>query len=83
LFFSTEAHALAFHIGRPLAVLIEWKDLEARVAESGPRFVVMSEKSAAEAKHALPGVRFEEVLHNTELSGGRHERPLVLMRVTH
>jgi hypothetical protein len=42
----------------------------------------MPEESAAEAEQALPRVRFEEVLHNTEFSGGRHERPLVLVRVT-
>ena len=41
VFFRTEAHALAFHVGRPLAVLVEWKDLEERVAESGARYVVM------------------------------------------
>jgi 4-amino-4-deoxy-L-arabinose transferase-like glycosyltransferase len=83
LFFRTEAHALAFHVGRPLAVLVEWKDLEARVAEAGSRYAIMPEESAAEAEQALPAVCFEEVLHNTELSGGRHERPLVLVRVTH
>jgi 4-amino-4-deoxy-L-arabinose transferase-like glycosyltransferase len=83
LFFRTEAHALAFHVGRPLAVLVEWKDLEARVAESGSRFVVMPEESAVEAAPSLPGVRVEEVLRNTDLSGGRHERPLVLMRISH
>ena len=35
LFFRTEAHALAFHVGRPLAVLVEWKELETRVAANG------------------------------------------------
>ncbi len=83
LFFRTEAHALAFHVGRPLAVLVEWKDLETRVAETGPQYVVMPDESANEAASSLPGVRFEELLHNTTLSGGRHERPLVLVRVTH
>ena len=37
LFFRTEAHALAFHVGRPMAVLIEWKDLETSVSGSGSR----------------------------------------------
>ncbi len=81
VFFRTEAHALAFHVGRPLAVLVEWKELEESVAESGERFVVMPEEEAVDGPQSLPGVRFDEVLRNTDLSGGRHERPLVLMRL--
>ena len=82
LFFRTEAHPLAFHVGRPLAVLVEWKDLEARASARDRAYVVMPERTAAEAVRSLPDVHFEELLHNTELSGGRHERPLVLVRVT-
>jgi hypothetical protein len=82
VFFCTEAHPLAFHVGRPLAVLVEWKELQARVAESGVRYVVMPEESAVEAPQWLPNVHFDEVLRNTDLSGGRHERPLVLLRAT-
>ncbi len=82
IFFQTEAHALAFHVGRPLAILLEWKDLEERVAESGERYVVMPDEKAAEARQALPGICFDEVLRNTDLSGGRHERPLILLKAT-
>ena len=82
VFFRTEAHALAFHVGRPLAVLVEWKDLQERIAESGEHYVVMPEESAAQASQVLPGVRFQEVLRNTDLSGGRHERPLLLLKAT-
>jgi hypothetical protein len=80
LFFRTEAHALAFHVGRPLAVLVEWKELGERLAESDERYVVMPPDAAEEAAGMLPRVRLEEVLRNTDLSGGRHERPLVLLR---
>ncbi len=82
LFFRTEAHALAFHVGRPLAVLVEWRELADRLAGSGARYVVMPPAVADEAPQNLPGVRFENVLRNTDLSGGEHERPLVLMRAT-
>jgi 4-amino-4-deoxy-L-arabinose transferase-like glycosyltransferase len=82
VFFRTEAHALAFHVGRPLAVLVEWKELEERIAQTGVRYVVMPEESAAQAPQSLPRIRFEEVLRNTDLSGGRHERPLVFMQAT-
>ena len=82
LFFRTEAHALAFHVGRPLAVLVEWKELEDRVTASGASYVVMPPAVAEEAPRELPGIRFENVLRNTDLSGGDHERPLALLRVT-
>jgi hypothetical protein len=80
LFFRTEAHPLAFHVGRPLAVLVEWEDLGARLARPGVHYVVMPPACAEEWPRFLQGVRLEEVLRNTDLSGGRHERPLVLLR---
>jgi 4-amino-4-deoxy-L-arabinose transferase-like glycosyltransferase len=79
-FFRTEAHALAFHLGRPLAVLVQWEELRARLSRPGTHHVVLPPDCAAEAPAALPGVRLEELLRNTDLSGGTHERPLVLLR---
>jgi 4-amino-4-deoxy-L-arabinose transferase-like glycosyltransferase len=80
VFFRTEAHALAFHVGRPLAVLVEWEELRARLLRPGTHYVVMPPGSAGERAGSLAGVRLEEVLRNTDLSGGEHERPLVLLR---
>jgi 4-amino-4-deoxy-L-arabinose transferase-like glycosyltransferase len=79
-FFRTEAHALALHLGRPLAVLVQWEQLRGRLLRPGTHHVVLPPDCAAEAAGALPGVRLEEVLRNTDLSGGAHERPLVLLR---
>jgi 4-amino-4-deoxy-L-arabinose transferase-like glycosyltransferase len=79
-FFHTEAHALAFRVGRPLAVLVEWPDVEARVARPGTHYLVMSPDRAERCRQLLRGVRVEEVCRNTTLAGGRHERPLVLLR---
>jgi 4-amino-4-deoxy-L-arabinose transferase-like glycosyltransferase len=80
LFFRTEAHALAFHLGRPLAVLVQWEELRGRLLRPGTHHVVLPPDCAAQAAASLPGVRLEEVLRNTDLSGGEHERPLVLLR---
>jgi hypothetical protein len=81
LFFRTEAHAVAFRVGRPLAVLVEWDELRARLAGPGVRYVVAPPAVAEEARRELPGVRFEEVLSNTDLTpDGRHEHPLTLLR---
>jgi 4-amino-4-deoxy-L-arabinose transferase-like glycosyltransferase len=79
-FFRTEAHALALHLGRPLAVLVQWEELRRRLLRPGTHYVVLPPDCAAAAAAALPGVRLEEVLRNTDLSGGAHERPLVLLR---
>jgi hypothetical protein len=81
VFFRTEAHALAFHVGRPLAVLVEWQDLRGRLARSGACYVVMPPAARVEAARELPDVGLEPVTSNTELAGGVHERPLVFLRV--
>jgi hypothetical protein len=62
LFFRTEAHAAAFHVGRPLAVFVEWRELDAWAARPEPVYVVMPARVAAEwPRHVGPG-RLEEVL---------------------
>jgi hypothetical protein len=80
VFFRTEAHALAFHVGRPLMVLVEWETLQSRISAGEVAYVVMPLTSADDLPSRLTRVRLNEVLKNTDLSGGRHERPLVLLR---
>lgn len=79
LFFRTESHTLAFHVGRPLHVLVQWQDLE-RWTSQGPGHVVMPRKVADEMAAFPWADRLEEVLDNVALAGGRHEKPLVLFR---
>jgi 4-amino-4-deoxy-L-arabinose transferase-like glycosyltransferase len=80
LLFWTEDHALAFHLGRPLNILIEWEDLDAWAARPESTFVIMPPRVAAEAPKFLRSGRLEPVLSNSELAGGQHEKPLVLLR---
>jgi 4-amino-4-deoxy-L-arabinose transferase-like glycosyltransferase len=80
VFFQTEAHALAFHVGRPLAIIVEWQELQSRIAAGQVDLIVMPPERVAECPARLSGVRLCELLKNTDLSGGQHERPLVLMR---
>jgi 4-amino-4-deoxy-L-arabinose transferase-like glycosyltransferase len=80
VFFRTEAHALAFRVGRPLAVVVEWGVLQKQLAQPGRHFVVLPPAVAVNAVRRLPGFRFEELGRTTTLAGGRHERPLVLVR---
>jgi 4-amino-4-deoxy-L-arabinose transferase-like glycosyltransferase len=79
VFFRTEAHALAFHLRRPLAVLVQWEELDARLGRAGCHYLVMPPSCAVEAAQRLPRVRLKEVGRNTA-PGGSHERPLVLLR---
>jgi 4-amino-4-deoxy-L-arabinose transferase-like glycosyltransferase len=81
VFFRTERHALAFRVGRPLTVLVEWPILEKRLSGPGSHFVVLPPIVATQAARRLPGFRFEELGSTTTLAGGRHECPLVLVNV--
>jgi 4-amino-4-deoxy-L-arabinose transferase-like glycosyltransferase len=80
VFFRTEAHALAFRVGRPLAVLVEWPDLQTRLMRPGPHYVVTQPETASECRLHLPGFSWEKVSGTVELAGGAHERPLLLLR---
>jgi 4-amino-4-deoxy-L-arabinose transferase-like glycosyltransferase len=80
IFFRTEAHALAFHLGRPLAIVVQWGELKARLLRPGTHYVVTPPQYAVECSRCLPGVRVEDVGRNTDSLAGGHERPLVLLR---
>jgi 4-amino-4-deoxy-L-arabinose transferase-like glycosyltransferase len=80
LFFRVEAHALAFHLGRPLNTFLEWENLDVWAGRPGVHYIVMSPESAAEWPEHVHAGTLEEVCRNTDWSGGRHEKPLVLMR---
>lgn len=79
-FFRVEAHALAFHVGRPLYTVMEWENLDAWAAKPETLYVIMDAAVAAEWPAHMHGGRLEEVVRNTDLSGGEHDRPLVLLR---
>jgi 4-amino-4-deoxy-L-arabinose transferase-like glycosyltransferase len=80
LFFRAEAHALAFHVGRPIDTLLEWENLDVWAGRPEVYFVVMPPEYAEEWPQHLKAGGLKEVLRNTALAGGQHERPLVLLR---
>ncbi len=65
LFFRTEAHAAAFHVGRPLALFVEWDRLDAWAAGPEPAYVVMPARVAAEWTKLGHSARLEEVLRES------------------
>lgn len=80
-FFRAEAHALSFRVGRPLVRFVQWDELRQWLRRPGAQYVVVPPDVASEAPQQLPGARLVEVCRTTTLAGGRHERPLVLLRV--
>jgi 4-amino-4-deoxy-L-arabinose transferase-like glycosyltransferase len=80
LFFRTEAHTLAFHVGQPIDTLREWENLDVWVGRPEIYHVVMPLEYAKEWPHYLQSGRLEEVLRSTILAGASHNDPLVLLR---
>jgi hypothetical protein len=69
LFFRTEAHAAAFHVGRPLALSVEWDRLDAWAARPEPGYVVMPARVAVECPRFVRSAHLEEVLREPEPAG--------------
>src|SRR5262249_31933543 len=79
--FRTEAHPLAFHLGRPVRTLLYWEELDRLSPQEEPRFVVMPADVARSWPHFLRRVRLEEVAANSDGLQRGHEKPLVLFRI--
>jgi hypothetical protein len=80
LFFRTEAHALAFEVGRPIDTLLEWENLDVWAARPQKYHVVMPATYASVWRQHLKKGQLEEVLQSSVLAGAYHDDPLVLMR---
>ena len=80
IFFRLEAHALAFHVGRPLYTVMEWENLDAWAGKPQTLYVVMTPEIAADWPAHMSAGRLEEVLRNSDLNARDHERPLILFR---
>jgi hypothetical protein len=80
LFFRTETHALAFHVGRPLDVFVEWERLGVWTDRPNGCWVVMPLAVFQECPDHLGPGRFDLVLTSTDLPGCQHKKPLVFLR---
>jgi len=80
LFFRAEAHALTFHLGRPVNTFLEWENLDIWAGRPGTHYIVMPPECAEEwSRHVVSG-KLEIVAQNSDCIGGPHEKPLVLVR---
>jgi 4-amino-4-deoxy-L-arabinose transferase-like glycosyltransferase len=80
LFFRTESHVVAFHVGRPLDILVKWELLKAWSARPYASFVVMPVTWFKELPADFPKDRLEVVLYQEDLTGARRHEPLVLLK---
>ncbi len=80
LFFRTESHLLAFHLGRPLYTFVEWKELNDLLAEPGLHFVVMPAEYVYPAQEIVTSRRLAVVARLDDFTKARPHRPLVFLR---
>lgn len=78
-FFQTEAHALAFHLGRPQRTIVEWEELRAALRSPGPHYLILAPRSLTDWRTKLPEVTLHR-LHRTTDRVGKHERDLLLVQ---
>jgi len=80
LLFRTEPHLLAWHLGRPVATMVEWHDLRAFCDPPGPRYVVMPPEYVSFAQHIVTTRKLVEAARLEEYTADKPPRPLVLLR---
>jgi len=79
IFFRTEAHALAFRLGRPIVRLVEWHELQSQLRQPGTHLLVLPVALADEVRHRLADCSFELLCQNTSPTRN-HERPMLCWR---
>jgi hypothetical protein len=80
IFFRTESHALAFHVGRPVDSILEWENVDTWAGRAGTYFVVMPADIVAEWPDHVHAGKLKEIARNDPLAGRLHEQPLVLLQ---
>ncbi len=90
LFFRAEAHTIAFHVGRPLAPLLEWENLDVWAGMPETTYVVLPPEEFAVWREHLHAGTLELVLRSDDLGpeappwpawlADNRERPFVLAR---
>jgi hypothetical protein len=79
LLFRTESHLLAYHLRPPLHTLVEWGELQERLAKPGRHVVVMPPEYLADAAK-ITGRKFVLVARLANFTAVSPPRPLVCVR---
>ena len=78
--FRMESHLLSYHLGGPLHTLVEWGDLDERLAAPGPHFVVMPPEYVFATGEIVKSRKLVEVARLEDYTRGEPSRPLVFLR---
>ena len=78
--YRVESHLLALRLGRPLTTLVEWHDLNDRLALPGPHVVVMPTEYLYPAQQIIISRKLVVVTRLEDHTAGKPPRPLVLVR---
>jgi hypothetical protein len=73
LFFRTEAHNVALHVGRPLATLLEWENLDIWAGKPQTTYVVLPRECLDEWPRQLSSGVLEVVAHSDALAPPLHK----------
>lgn len=77
--FRVEDHLLAWHLGKPLATVLEWENLDVWVSQLDPGYVVMPAALVAEWSGNLENGTLREVARLPDRMNRERPRDLVLL----
>ena len=80
ILFRMESHLLAFHLGRPLVTLVEWHDLNDRLAKPGPHYVVMPPEYVYATDQIVRSRKLRAIAKLEDYTTAPPKKPLVLLR---
>jgi 4-amino-4-deoxy-L-arabinose transferase-like glycosyltransferase len=80
ILFRVESHLLAYHLGRPLHTLVEWAELDERLAAPGRHYFVTRLEFVDECRQNVRTRSIEVVALSSDFSAAAPLRPLVLMQ---
>ncbi len=80
ILFRMESHLLAFHLGRPLVTLVEWHDLNDRLATPGPHYVIMPPEYVYATDQIVRSRKLQAIAKLEDYTAAPPERPLVFLR---
>jgi hypothetical protein len=82
VFFRVEDHLLAYHLGKPVATVLEWENLDVWVSRLRPGYVLMPVAEAAAWPDHIRSGRLQEIERFADRIDRRRPRTWVLLRST-
>ena len=80
IFFRTEAHALVFHVGRPVDSILEWENVDTWASRAGTYFVVMPADVVSEWPSHVHSGKLMEIARNDPANACPPEPLSVLLK---